>query len=141
MEELVWNNTIVIALSETHCIAPTQMPQWELTQIFSAICQSTRTIYACTITLVNRRIHITPDTRKQLLKNPVLRPRPYDEGLCFVVDAIIDQANKFVNNYFVGVVLLQHATPPHLNCPFESQPNPMAILILSFVTALQRTVA
>jgi len=28
--------------------------------------------------------------------------------LLFVVDAIIDQANKFVNNYFVGVVLLQH---------------------------------
>jgi hypothetical protein len=53
---------------------------------------------------------------------------------------LFDQSNKFVNNYFVGVVLLQHATPPHLNCPSESQPNPMAILILSFATALQRVV-
>jgi hypothetical protein len=54
---------------------------------------------------------------------------------------LFDQQSKNVNNYFVGVVLLQHATLPHLNYCFESQPNPMAILILSFATALQRVVA
>lgn len=62
------------------------------------------------------------------------------KGFVLLLTLLFDQANKFVNNYFVGVVLLQHATLPHLNCPFESQPNPMAILILSFATALQRTV-
>jgi hypothetical protein len=53
---------------------------------------------------------------------------------------LFDQQSKNVNNYFIGVVLLQHATPLHLNCPYESQPNPMALLILSFATALQRVV-
>jgi hypothetical protein len=53
---------------------------------------------------------------------------------------LFDQQSKNVNNYFIGVVLLQHATPLHLNTLNKNQPNPMAILMLLFATALQRDV-
>jgi hypothetical protein len=62
------------------------------------------------------------------------------KGFCLLLTLLFDQQSKNVNNYLIGVVLLQHATLPHLNTLNKSQPNPMAILILLFVTALQRDV-
>lgn len=96
---------------------------------------------ACTITLAHRRIHTTPDTRKQLLKNIGLATLPLRLGaFVLLLTLLFDQSNENVNNYLIGVVLLQHATPPHLNTLNKNQPNPMAILMLLFSTALQRTV-
>jgi hypothetical protein len=82
-----------------------------------------------------------PDTDKQLLKSFGLATLPCAmTGLCLLLMPLFDQVSNKVKNYFVGVVLLQHATPLHLNNLNKNQPNPMAILMLLFATALQRDV-
>jgi hypothetical protein len=82
-----------------------------------------------------------PDTDKQLLKNFGLATLPCAmTGLCLLLTLLFDQVSNKVKNYFIGVVLLQHATLPHLNTLNKNQPNPMAILMLLFVNVLQRVV-
>jgi hypothetical protein len=89
-----------------------------------------------------RRLQSRLRHQKTIVKeHQTLQPVPLrSAAFVLLLTLLFDQQSKNVNNYFVGVVLLQHATLPHLNTLNKNQPNPMAILMLLFVNVLQRTV-